>query len=509
MCPPQKATTAAGRYDQSLHYARDQHLSPDAPRPLPTCYWPKENVELLERYHAWLFGGGACEYSTKTIYLPMAGHVLGLNLKPHEQIDLESDLERALEYVRSKGAGKDWLAACRHGLEKFRRFLRLERGLGEISKITPFDVAQHTKGLPAWLVSELERFQHIQQRNWRLTRVESNIQRFWSSYLHAWRFLCEERNIRQLGDLKRQDILDYVDQRLDEGRSVSGVNTELRCLISFLGFLQDEGHTVPQSLLRIPGLKPPDSLPKHLTNEQVRLLRDDFEERAVQAKLVNHRRNALLDRAIFYLLWQCGLRSCEAEELRLEDLDLGGRIINIRDSKGRKDRTVYVTDTSVHALKEYLAVRGTGSGDQVFLFRNAPLRKLFVHRRIKAAGKRVGVKVYPHRLRHTAATQLLNAGCRITSIQRFLGHKKLNTTMIYARALDHIVAEDYYKAMEAIEQKFTRPSINSREDHSPQEMINLVDVLGATTLDPIQTEIIRELRLGLSHLLWPELVPDS
>jgi len=51
------------------------------------------------------------------------------------------------------------------------------------------------------------------------------------------------------------------------------------------------------------------------------------------------------------------------------------------------------------------------------------------------------------------ATQLLNAGCRITSIQRFLGHKKLNTTMIYARAHDKNVAEDYFRAMERVEQR--------------------------------------------------------
>jgi hypothetical protein len=71
--------------------------------------------------------------------------------------------------------------------------------------------------------------------------------------------------------------------------------------------------------------------------------------------------------------------------------------------------------------------------------------------RIKAAGERVGVKVHPHRLRHTAATQLLNAGCRVTSIQKFLGHKELSTTMIYARVHDQTVADDYYAAMQQIE----------------------------------------------------------
>ena len=63
------------------------------------------------------------------------------------------------------------------------------------------------------------------------------------------------------------------------------------------------------------------------------------------------------------------------------------------------------------------------------------------------------MQVFPHRLRHTCATQLLNAGCRVTSIQRFLGHKKLSSTMIYARAHDQTVPEDYFAAMERMEQR--------------------------------------------------------
>jgi integrase len=118
-----------------------------------------------------------------------------------------------------------------------------------------------------------------------------------------------------------------------------------------------------------------------------------------------------------------------------------------------------------HALQEYLAVRGAhspqngsgcfakGSGDHVFLYRNAPLKKGLIRAQLKYAGERVGVKVYPHRLRHTCATQLLNAGCRVTSIQRFLGHKKLNSTMIYARAHDQTVAEDYFTAMQRVEER--------------------------------------------------------
>lgn len=165
------------------------------------------------------------------------------------------------------------------------------------------------------------------------------------------------------------------------------------------------------------------------------------------------RREALLDRAAFLLLWQSGLRIGEVEELRLEDLDLKARRLTVRQSKGMKERTVFMTDTTVQALQEYLSVRGPGPIGHVFLYRNQPVCKDLIRGRIRAAGNRVGVKVHPHRLRHTAATQLLNAGCRITSIQKFLGHKELSTTMIYARVHDQTVADDYYAAMRQIEKR--------------------------------------------------------
>jgi site-specific recombinase XerD len=454
MCPFHKATTLAEHYDQGLHLARHHKLPEGYPAPQPSACWPKENIALYEKYRDWLLSGGTCEHATHNIYLPIAGHVFGLNLKPHWELDLEQDLERALDYTRAKQSGKDWIKACRNGLNKFRRFLRLERGLGEEYKVTPFDSARVTSGLPEWLVQELDRFQRLQQRNWREARIEENIRRFWSGYLRMWRFFVEERQVLEVVDLKRQHVLDYVDKRLDEGYSITGVNKDLRDLRSFLFFLLDEGYTLPQSLLRIPCLKQPEPLPRYLTDEQVGKLREGFEREIRESKLESHLRLALLGRAAFYLLWQGGMRLGEVEELRLEDLDLVQKRLSVQDGKGRKDRTVYLPETAIHALQEYLAVRGggtPGSGDHVFLYRNAPLRKDLIRGRLNAIGDKVGVKVFPHRLRHTCATQLLNAGCRVTSIQRFLGHKELSSTMIYARAHDQTVAEDYFAAMEKVE----------------------------------------------------------
>jgi integrase/recombinase XerC len=471
--PPRQATTVTGRYDQALKYARDKNLPPGAPRPCPTSQWPQENIRLLEKYHAWLIGGGTAERATDTIYLPMAGHILGLNPVPHEQLDLDGDFERAMAYVRAKGAGPDWLEACRHGLEKFRRFLRLERGLGEVSKIAPFDVSAHTQGLPPWLVSELERYQRIQQKNWRTARLDLNMRGFWSKYGLLWRFLCQERGVRRLADLKRQHILDYVDHSLAVGYSIASVNAQLRRLHSFLSFLQEEGYPVPQALLRIPSLKQPDSLPKYLTDDQVKQLRAAIERGVQEARSGSQRRLALLDRTAFYLLWQGGLRLRETEELRLEDLDLAGRRLSVRNGKGMRDRTVYLTASVLQALEAYLAVRGAGSSDHVLLYRNASLSKDFIRSRLKTIGARIGMKVYPHRLRHTCATQLLNAGCRVTSIQAFLGHKKLSTTMVYARAHDQAVAEDYFAAMLRVEQRLEIAPVTEQQPKAKNEVVNV------------------------------------
>ena len=450
MCPPHAATTLAERYDLALIYARD--IACRRMRPVrPTKYWPEGNLEFLARYQGWLLDGGVSEMVTNTYYIPMAGH--WARTDPHPRISPDKDLDRALWSIsrpRDSALHGSKTAAWPGQVPPLPQ---IGTRPGEESKITPFDVSAHMQGLPLWLVNELERYQRIQQRNWRTARIDLNLRGFWSKHGHLWRFLVEQRGVQKLKDLKRQFVLDYLDVRLSAGLSARTVNGELRIFHTFLLFLQEEGYTAPNSLLRIPGPKVPDPLPKYLTDEQVKKLRDEFERAVREAVLGSKKRIALLDRAAFYLLWQGGLRLGEVEELRLADLDLGQRRLSVRDGKGRVDRTVFLAKTAIHAVQEYLAVRGAGSGDHVFLYRNAPLKKDLIHARLKCRGTREGVKVYPHRLRHTCATQLLNAGCRITSIQASLGHKKLNTTMIYARAHDQTVADDYFAAMRRIEQR--------------------------------------------------------
>ncbi len=178
-----------------------------------------------------------------------------------------------------------------------------------------------------------------------------------------------------------------------------------------------------------------------------------------------------------------------------KELKVGGRKLTVRHGKGLRDRVVYLTDTTVAAVQQYLAVRGMGPGSHVFLYRNLPVKKDLVRSRIKLAGDRVGVKVHPHRLRHTMATQLLNAGCRVASIQKLMGHKRLNSTMIYARVHDQTAADDYYTAMAHIEARLqlAPPAAESTQPVGEDERAQLLELVTCLA----EPELTAEDRLGL------------
>ncbi len=510
MTPTPDPETAAVRYNAALRHAQTRQRPLDYPAPAPTAHWPAENVALLERYREWLLGGGHSHNTSAQLYIPMAGHALGLNLKPHPQLDLETDLQRALDYIKAKHLSAEWTDMCRLALEKFRTFLRQERGCVVVT-LPDVEHTYYSAGLPVWLIQQLARYQHVLQRNWRPARLPESIRRFWSTHTRVWRWLCAQHPCDAPADVQRRDIFAYIDQRLAAGYAASGINQDLRYFQAFLRFLQQQDFAVPQALLRLRGLKEAQRLPHFLTDAQVHSLRDDFERQVAQAANAAQRRDALLDRAAFYLLWHGGLRLGEVEELRLEDLDLPERRLTVRRGKGLRDRTVYLTTTATRALQAYLDARGLGSADHVFLHRNAPLYKDLVRDRIKAAGARVGVKVSPHRLRHTFATQLVNAGCTITTIQKLLGHQRINSTLIYARVHDCTVAEDYYTAMTIVEQRLALPALDAIElapepaKVTPDENVNvLLAQLRAPRLD-LEARLALVARL---HTALQESIPE-
>ncbi len=485
-------TTAAVRYNRALN--KSLKLNPPPPHlvvPHFSSHWPVENVAFLEQYRDWLVGIGAAEAVINQHRLPMAGHVLGLNLKPHTELDLATDLDKAVCFIAARPTSQSWQRNCRHSLTWFRRFVKVQRGFVIRDQPSFGDVSRLQEGLPTWLIQQLTKQLHIRQANWRPSRIAQMTTQFWHKSTRIWRWLFTETEIQAPQDVTRDHLFAFIDEQLVAGYKVATINLHLHTFQGTLHFLQEQGMAVPQAVLTLPGLKKPHALPRFLTETQVVMLKTDLDQRVAQARTVAATRNARLDRAIFYLLWHAGMRVSELEDLQQADVDLEAGVILIRAAKGLKDRSVYLTKRVTEAIQEYLAVRGPALTDHLFIYRHKPLSKDLVRNRIKAAGKRTGVKVTPHMLRHTFATQLVNAGAKITTIQALLGHVRLNTTMTYARVHDKTVMQDYLRAMEQIEGE---QDAVLEPKSATEKAITLLDRMEQDGLSDEQQQVLDELR---------------
>jgi site-specific recombinase XerD len=151
---------------------------------------------------------------------------------------------------------------------------------------------------------------------------------------------------------------------------------------------------------------------------------------------------------MFRLMLEAGLRVSEIAELRRHDVDMAACRVTIRDSKGGKDRQVWVTEDLRDRIGEWLERRPNSSEAWMFPTRTAQQTSpRSIRRSVKTYAERAELKdwkaVSPHTLRHTFATNLLQETGNIRLVQKALGHARLSTTMIYT----HIVDEELEAAM--------------------------------------------------------------
>lgn len=152
---------------------------------------------------------------------------------------------------------------------------------------------------------------------------------------------------------------------------------------------------------------------------------------------------------------RCGLRVEEVANLSLGVIDHLRNQIMVRCGKGARDRLVYLYDDAAEALAAYLQLRPETDEPRIFLvekglYKSKPLSVRGIQKRAEYYSAKSGVHVSCHRLRHTMATDLLNAGADIVTIQYLLGHSKIKTTMRYARLSNQKARMDYYQAMTRI-----------------------------------------------------------
>jgi site-specific recombinase XerD len=324
-----------------------------------------------------------------------------------------------------------------------------EGGAGAPSPATPeesVDVSRFWAGLPAWLTEPLADYIARQQRRWKASQVQHHTRNRLYTLRQVWRWLLEEREVGGFAALSRRDVEAYAEARLSAGVAASTINRQLRDLGAFLRFVEEQDQPISPGIFRIARLKEGQPLPRFLTDEEYHQL-----ERLILSRTATGTRGDYLDRACFYLLAHGGLRLSELCDLRLGDLDLVGQRVAVREGKGKRDRIVPLSAATITALHDYLTVRDMAQTDHLLIFRQGVIKPSLVQNRLRRYGEAVDVEVSPHRLRHTLATRLLNAGMDIVSIQRLLGHEKLETTMIYAHVHDATVERDFRQAMASLE----------------------------------------------------------
>lgn len=225
--------------------------------------------------------------------------------------------------------------------------------------------------------------------------------------------------------LSRDRVLHQNSRNSDYGLNATSRARKISTIRSFYNYLTNKAHLIEQNPVKdIDSPKLKKSLPKYLTlDESVQLLE------SVDGQ------NRERDYAILTLFLNCGLRISELCGINLQDIQEEAlRVLG----KGNKVRIVYLNDACLDALNAYLAVRRPITGrDQNALFlssRNERISKSTVHALVKKHISAAGLdatQYSSHKLRHTAATLMLQNGVDVRAVQEVLGHEHLNTTEIY------------------------------------------------------------------------------
>jgi integrase len=205
---------------------------------------------------------------------------------------------------------------------------------------------------------------------------------------------------------------------------------------------------------------------------------------------------AVRDLTCFYLLWHCGLRIIEVCSLLVKDVDLESGKLFIRNRKARKDRMVYISDNVSMVLQQHLAIRHTPLSGYVFASRSGAITTRCLQRRLKSYGQQCGVPVNARRLRHTFASQMLAASMPVTSLQRYMGHEHLDTTMIYAEVSDPMLQQDYYQGITALDPSSGKLPMSGLELPQQRKLRQLVEELRTPGLDQSRHDEILDIILA-------------
>ncbi len=251
----------------------------------------------------------------------------------------------------------------------------------------------------------------------------------------------KERGRTSLDTITRDDLSSFIEHEQDRGLQPNTVSTRLRLLYAFMSYLVDREVVHPDVLKRKLRVKVPEALPRAMDPEDVQQLLAVIEKPR--------------DRALILVLLRTGMRIGELLATRMSEVNLREKQIIIMEAqKTRVGRVAYLSEDACRALEVWLKLRDPakerlfyGQGRQRLGY--TAVRMKFAEYLEKADLAHKGYSL--HCLRHTCATELLNAGMRLECLQQLLGHSSIEMTRRYARLTDNTRREEYFRAMALIE----------------------------------------------------------
>jgi len=253
--------------------------------------------------------------------------------------------------------------------------------------------------------------------------------------------------LEQADVYKIEQYIDYLHRKRMQPASINLYLAIIRVFYNYLRY--EEKVKLLNPVAANCRLRVPKPLPRALREEQV----DEL------FGVIKSKR----DWAMFRLMLRCGLRVEEVAHLSLGDIDFKQRRIMVLDGKGGKDRVVYISDDAAQGLLAYLKLRSHRRVKKVFLvekgdYKGQPISVRGIQKRMEYYARKTGLKISCHHLRHTMATQLLNADAEVASIQDLLGHNWISTTERYCKVSNVKVKRDYFNAMGKILKRSARRS---------------------------------------------------
>ncbi|MGY6555615.1 MAG: site-specific tyrosine recombinase XerD [Wenzhouxiangella sp.] len=223
------------------------------------------------------------------------------------------------------------------------------------------------------------------------------------------------------------ELMCFLADRLRQGAQVSSVTRQISCLRQFFAWAKRQGHVAVDPTLDLHAPPAVRRLPNLLSEREVK--------RLLAQPDISHPLG-VRDRAMLETLYASGMRVGELVQLSLPRVNLPRGLLRVI-GKGGRERLVPLGEPAVDALsvwikKERPALKPTT--DHVFISRTGrALTRQVVWQRIRLHGRACGISgdIYPHRLRHSFATHLLDHGADLRVVQMLLGHADLATTQIY------------------------------------------------------------------------------